>query len=284
MDGDAVDGPVQRTSQACLIPLKREHLPMRNLFVSHGAPTILLDQTPARTHLSQLGPALGRPRAIVCASAHWSTHRPAVGLAVAPGLIHDFGGMPPALYRMDYPAPGDPALGQRVLGLLEAAGVAADGDPERGLDHGVWVPLMLLYPEADIPVVTLSVQPLLEPAHHLRLGRALAPLTEEDVLILGSGGATHNLREVLGRPLDWPTPDHARAFEGWLVEAVTEGRVEDLLAYGERAPQALRNHPTPEHFLPFFVALGAAGEGARGRALHRSFEYGALAMTCLGWD
>jgi 4,5-DOPA dioxygenase extradiol len=185
---------------------------------------------------------------------------------------------------MTYAVPGDPALGQRVLGLLNGAGFAAGSDPDRGLDHGVWVPLMLLYPEADIPVVTVSVQPLADPTHHFRLGRALAPLTEEDVLVLGSGGATHNLRDVLGRPLDWPTPDHARAFDAWLVEAVTDGRVADLLAYRERAPEAVRNHPTPEHLLPFFVALGAGGEAPRGRALHRSFEYGALAMTCFGWD
>jgi 4,5-DOPA dioxygenase extradiol len=247
------------------------------LFVSHGSPSLILEATPSREFLAKLALRLGSPRAIVCVSAHWETVEVGVGLAAAPETIHDFYGFPEELYRKRYAVAGDPALGNRVVAALRDAGIPANGDAKRGIDHGVWSPLSLIYPEAAIPVVEVSVQPHLSAAHHLAVGRALAPLRAEGVLIMGSGSATHNLRE-LGR-----SAPHAVAFENWLCEAVTEGRTEDLAQADEKAPAFARNHPTPEHFLPLFAPLGAAGEGARAEVLNRHFEYGSLSMAAFLW-
>jgi 4,5-DOPA dioxygenase extradiol len=247
------------------------------LFISHGSPGLILETTPSRDFLASLAARLGNPRAIVCVSAHWETVEVNVGLSAAPATIHDFSGFPQELYRRQYAAPGDPALGNRILGLLRAAGIKASGDAARGFDHGVWSPLSLICPDASIPVVEVSVQPHLSPAHHLAVGRALAPLRAEGVLIVGSGSATHNLRE-LGR-----SAPHAVAFESWLCAAVAEGRVDDLVHAEERAPAFLRNHPTPEHFLPLFAPLGAAVGGAKAEILNRYFEYGALSMAAFLW-
>jgi 4,5-DOPA dioxygenase extradiol len=194
-------------------------------------------------------------------------------------MIYDFSGFPEELYRVRYPAPGDPALARRAIDLLRAAGIEADGDADRGFDHGVWSPLALMFPDASVPVVALSVQPRLGAAHHLAVGAALRPLLEEGVSIMGSGSMTHNLRE-LGRQ----TPEHARLFEQWVCDAVRDGRLDDLTQWQDRAPEARRNHPTPEHFLPLFVPLGAAGPGAAGQALNRHFEFGSLAMSAFLWE
>jgi 4,5-DOPA dioxygenase extradiol len=188
------------------------------------------------------------------------------------------------LNEIRYPAPGDPALAARVAALLENAGFTAGVDRSRGLDHGAWVPLKLMHPAADIPVLQVSVQSGRGPDHHLGVGEALRPLREEGVLILGSGGATHNLREFGNHALDAAPADYAQTFENWLVECVLAGRRDALVDYRRQGPSAARNHPTAEHFLPLFVALGAAGEGARGRALHRAFNYGVLSMAAFAWD
>src|SRR5690606_23843260 len=184
------------------------------------------------------------------------------------------------LRRLVYPAPGDADLAERVAVLLDSAGLRPTRVARRGYDHGIWVPLMLLYPEADIPVVQVSVQPGRDAAHHYRLGRALAPLGEENVLVIGSGSLTHNLREVFGhggmRSRQHPVEAWASAFADWMAERAAAGAVNDLLAWHERAPHAERNHPTDEHLMPFFVALGAAGEGASGARIHTSGEFGVL--------
>lgn len=255
-----------------------------SVFVSHGAPTLVLENSPTNGFLRRLGEELGRPTAVLCASAHWEASRPAATGAASPPTIHDFYGFPRQLYEVRYSAPGDPALASRVVELLARAGISAEVDPARGLDHGAWVPLKLMYPAADIPAVQVAVQSALGADRHLALGRALRPLRDEGVLILGSGGATHNLREFGRYAADAPPVDYASAFDAWLVEAVTEGRADELVHYRERAPEARRNHPTPEHFLPLFIPLGAAGEGARGRTLHRAFEYGVLSMAAFAWD
>ena len=247
---------------------------MPTVFVSHGAPTLLLEDVPSRAFLASLGSQLPRPKAIVAVSAHWDTDGPAVSLAAKPDTIHDFYGFPEALYRLRYAAPGAPELAERVAKLTGAA-----HDRHRGLDHGAWVPAMLGWPEADIPIFQLSVQPQLSPAHHIALGRKLSALREEGILVMGSGSATHNLRALVrGGAASEPEP-WAQAFDDWLAETLEKGDETALADYRTRAPNARDAHPTDEHFLPLHVAYGAAGEGARGRALHRSFTLGNLSMA-----
>ena len=255
------------------------------LFLSHGSPGLILEDCPARDFLAGLGGLLPRPTAILVASAHWETGRPLVGATPQPETIHDFFGFPRPLYDIRYPAPGAPALAERVAGLLQRAGFDPALDPLRGLDHGAWAPLHLAVPTADIPTLQLSIQSDLPAAHHLRLGEALRPLREEGVLIVGSGSATHNLQAFRQSrlSLDSPTPPWAAAFADWLAAAVARGERAPLLDW-EAAPQAPRNHPSPEHFLPFFVALGAGTPGLAGRALHRSWTYGVLAMDAYAFD
>ena len=247
---------------------------MPTLFVSHGAPTLILDDVPARAFLMSLGKILPRPKAIVAVSAHWDTDGPAVSMARHPDTIHDFYGFPEALYRLRYAAPGAPELAERVAGLVGAA-----HDHHRGLDHGAWVPAMLGWPAADIPIFQLSVQPDQSPAHHIALGRKLGALRAEDILVMGSGSATHNLRALVrGGATSEPEP-WAQEFDDWLADAVEKGDEAALADYRARAPGAADAHPTDEHFLPLHVAYGAAGEGARGRVLHRSFTLGNLSMA-----
>jgi 4,5-DOPA dioxygenase extradiol len=247
------------------------------LFLSHGSPSLLLERGRSRDFLAGLGTQIGRPEAIVCISAHWDTSHVTVGLSAQPETIHDFYGFPPEMYQFRYPAPGNPALGVQILDLLSAAGIPATGDAQRGIDHGVWSPLALMYPGAGIPVVEISVQTARSFAHHLAVGKALQALRNQGVLVVGSGSATHNLRE-LGRETA-----HAPAFENWLVQMATEGRADDIVKADTLAPQYYRNHPTPEHFLPLFGPLGAAGENARAEAFNRVFDYGSLSMAALLW-
>ncbi len=253
--------------------------PFPAVFVSHGAPLLAIEDGAAHRFLRGFGESLGRPRAILVASAHWTTAAPAVSAVARPATIHDFGGFPPALYRLAYPAPGDPALAQRVVSLLAAGGIPCAADPQRGLDHGAWVPLLLMYPAADVPVLQLALQPQCGPRHHLALGRALAPLRAEGVLILGSGGITHNLAELAAPaapPLQW-----ASAFSDWIQATVAAGDADALADYRRLAPQAARNHPSEEHLLPLFVAAAA---GTQGRRVHTSTTYGSLMMDAYAFD
>ncbi len=254
-----------------------------SLFLSHGAPTIVLDDTPAHRFLRSLGRQLGKPRAILCVSAHWETEDPALTASPAPPTVHDFGGFPEILYRMNYPASGDPALAREVAERLRGAGLSVKLDAERGLDHGVWTPLMLMMPEADVPVVQLSVQPHRGAAHHVALGRLLAELRERDVLVLGSGALTHNLADVFahmraGREPTTATPaPWARAFCEWIEAAIRRGDLDMLADFRRQAPHAAIAHPADEHLLPLHIA--AAAGGGVGTKLHESFEYGSLAMS-----
>jgi 4,5-DOPA dioxygenase extradiol len=247
---------------------------MPTVFVSHGSPMLYLQEdSPARAFLATLGSLLPRPTAILAVSAHWNTERPAVSLTADPETIHDFYGFPEPLYRLRYPAPGAPALAERVAAMTGAQRA------EYGLDHGAWVPALLGWPEADIPIFQLSVQPHMSPAHHLDLGRRLTGLREEGVLVMGSGSATHNLRRLVRGGPDAPPEPWAKAFDDWLATTVEKGDAEALATYRTVAPHARDAHPTDEHFLPLHVAFGAAGEGAKGRALHRSFDLGNLSMA-----
>jgi 4,5-DOPA dioxygenase extradiol len=249
-----------------------------SLFISHGSPALIGEDIPAREFLAGLGRELGRPSAILVASAHWETSAPRASTATAPETIHDFYGFPEALYRLRYPAPGAPAAATKAVELLRRAGFAADTDATQGLDHGAWSPLLLMYPKADVPVAQISIQPPLGAAHHLALGRALAPLRADDVLVLGSGGATHNLA-ALDRGAHGAPPDWAVAFDTWLDEKLTSGDDAALADYRRQAPHARMAHPRDEHLLPALVAFGAAGEGVKARRLHDSFAHGSLSMA-----
>jgi 4,5-DOPA dioxygenase extradiol len=249
------------------------------LFLSHGSPMLALQDSPARRFLQGLGKSLARPEAIVVVSAHWETRgAPAVSLAPRPETIHDFGGFPRALFEMRYPAPGAPVAAGRTAALLEQAGMPAVLNSERGLDHGAWVPLSLMYPEADIPVTQLSVVRGASPAEHERLGQALAALRHEGVLVVGSGSLTHNLYEFRGQGIDAPVPQWVSDFEDWTKSRLEASDRAALLNYRNEAPFAEQNHPTDEHLLPLFVAMGAAGPDARATQLHASYEHGVLAM------
>ena len=240
-----------------------------SLFLSHGAPNLALYESPTRDFLRALGEKLPRPEAILIMSAHFDAQDPTFDTGAHPGMIHDFGGFEPELYRMVYPAPGAPALAEKAAGLAQNAGLNPVLSNGRGYDHGTWVPLLLLYPQADIPVATLSVQSRRDGAHHVALGRALAPLRDEGVLIVGSGGATHNLRAFFGPGRD-ETPPWVKTFNEWIFERAEAGDGE-AIARWEQGPMALRNHPTPEHFQPFPFAYGAGGPGAKGERLNHDY-------------
>jgi len=249
------------------------------IFISHGSPMLVFEEIPARDFMIGLGQALPRPRSILCVSAHWTTEQPTVSSAVRPETIHDFYGFPQELYRLEYPAPGAPELAARVRAVLGQEGFDCALDSSYGLDHGAWNPLMLVFPQADIPVTQLSIQPHLGPEHHFALGRALTPLRSEGVLILASGGAVHNLRQFhidRERPAEW-----ALSFDAWLAERIAAGDTEALIDYRRTRPDGVKAHPTDEHLLPLFVAMGAGG--GKGRALHRSFAHGSLSMAAYGW-
>lgn len=250
--------------------------PMPALFVSHGAPTFALEPGLAGAQLGALGRALGKPRAVVIVSPHWMTRGVAVGAAERPETIHDFGGFPRALYQLQYPAPGDPDLAARTAELLRAAGLPATLDRERGLDHGAWVPLMHLFPGADVPVVQVSLPMDADSDDAFELGRALAPLAAEGVLVIGSGSLTHNLHEFrMGSEEGAP---YAREFSLWIRQAVQAGDRERLLNALAQAPHAARAHPTAEHFLPLLVALGASQPGAPATVLDGGIRDSVLAM------
>ena len=240
---------------------------------------LAVQESPASKYLGEMGRSLPEPRAILVVSAHWETMGgPAVSLAAQPETIHDFGGFPPVLYGLRYPAPGAPELAERTASLLEQAGFAVGRSPARGLDHGAWVPLRLMYPDASIPVTQLSILRGASPAAHEALGSALAPLADEGVLVIGSGSLTHNLYEFRGGLIDAPVPDWVRRFGTWMADRLHANDRHALLDYRSQAPDAVRNHPTDEHLMPLYVAMGAAGEGAVAERIHTSHEYGVLAM------
>lgn len=253
-------------------------VPIPIVFVSHGSPMAAVEPGAAGAAWQTIARGLPKPRAVLVASAHWETNLPMLTGSARPETIHDFGGFPDALYAIRYPAPGAPAVAAQAAALLEDAGIAAGIDGSRGLDHGAWVPLLHMFPGADVPVVELSVQPSRGAAHHLALGRALAPLARDGVLIIGSGHATHNLRDWvqhLRRPGALP---YVAQFADWLAERLGAGDDDALIGWREQGPEAPRAHPTDEHFLPLLVAYGAAGAHPRVERAYRGIADGALAM------
>ena len=251
------------------------------IFVSHGSPMLAISETPARSFLTGLTSGLSCPRAILVVSAHWETAAPMLNAVAQNQTIHDFFGFPPELYKLQYPAPGDVELAEQIADLLGAAGFATGLDRNRGLDHGAWVPLLLALPAAKIPVLQLSVQTREGPRHALALGRALAPLRNDGVLIIGSGSFTHDLRRFRGQRVDEPESPDVTQFSAWMDRAIVRADIEALVDYRERAPFARNEHPTEEHILPLFTVVGA-GDGGKARRLHQSTEYGILRMDVCG--
>lgn len=257
-------------------------LRMPTLFISHGAPTYALAPGMAGPQLTALGVSMARPEAVLVVSPHWTTREVQVGGVLRPSTIHDFGGFPSALYELQYAASGHPALAARTCEVLNAAGWSATLDERRGLDHGAWVPLRHLYPDADVPVFQVSMPARLDPNSACALGEALGALSSEGVLIIGSGSLTHNLHEF--RAGDGVEPMYAREFVAWVRDAVTSGDRDRLLKALELAPHARRAHPSAEHFLPLLVAAGAAGAQRQIRVLDGGFTHSVLSMESYVFD
>lgn len=234
------------------------------LFLSHGSPMQAIQETQANQIWRMLGNLLPEPKAIVVVSAHWESEWPMVMAHPAPPILYDFSGFPEALYKLGYPAPGSPVLAHRVKQLLADIDISCQLNGCRGLDHGAWIPLRFIYPEATIPVIQLSVQVGLSAKHHWNVGHALEVLRNENILILASGHLTHNLRDWHLGNANTPL-GYALDFRDWVRLQLERGEVDTLLDWANQAPYALKAHPTPEHFLPFFVALGAAGKSASKR-------------------
>lgn len=250
------------------------------LFVSHGAPLFAVDAGETGPALTRWGQGLKAQfpglRGVVVMSPHWMARSPMVMAGAQPATWHDFGGFPPALYQLQYPAPGSPALAAEVASLLGAAGIPARGDAARPFDHGAWVPLMHLFPQADVPVVQVALPATAGPAEVYAMGMALRSLRSQGVLVMGSGSMTHNLSEFFGGARE-PAP-YVVEFSRWIEDAVTRGDIKALLNYRSQAPHAERAHPTEDHFLPLFFALGAAGDGVQANYLSREVMYSMLAM------
>lgn len=250
--------------------------PMPSLFVSHGAPTFATEPGLSGAQLRALGKTLSKPRAMVVISPHWMTQSVEITATDHPETIHDFGGFPRELYTLQYLAPGAPELAAKVQQLLETHSIKARLNSQRGLDHGAWVPLMHLYPDADIPVIQVSLPFDTDSQRAYELGRALAPLSDEGVLIIGSGSLTHNLYEF--RAGETQAASYAQEFCAWVRQAVQEGDHQRLLQTLSAAPHAQRAHPTTEHFLPLLVAAGASPTTHESTVLNGGIEHGVLAM------
>lgn len=245
------------------------------LFISHGSPMLALQPGASGPALARLAAQLPRPCAVLVVSAHWESHELIIGSAARPKTWHDFGGFPASLYAVQYPAPGAPALALEVQKLLAAAELDSRLDAHRPLDHGAWVPLSLMYSQADVPVLQLSLPTHAGPVMQERIGRALRPLREQGVLLVGSGSITHNLGELDWRAGPEVIEPWAGEFRDWMVEKLQAGDSTALLDYLHQAPHARRSHPSDEHLLPLYFARGA---GEAFRVEHSGFTYGALGM------
>ena len=255
-----------------------QQVTMPSVFVSHGSPMVALGAGPYQDALAQFGRSV-RPCAIVVISAHWGSGKTISVTSVKHNAtIHDFGGFPAPLYELTYNAPGDPALASDIVRLLPENGFHPATTTDRGLDHGTWIPLRLMYPEADIPVVAMSVPLELSPEELYRLGRALAPLRDQGVMILGSGGIVHNLRLVRFADPQAPVERWAAEFDRWFRDAVEQNKVADLFGYARAGPHAQLAVPTLEHFAPVFVVLGAASDPKEVTTIYAGFEHGNISM------
>ncbi|PKO48123.1 MAG: dioxygenase [Betaproteobacteria bacterium HGW-Betaproteobacteria-4] len=249
------------------------------LFVPHGSPTFALRPGAAGAALSAMAASLALPRAIVIVSAHWDTTEPTVGFAERPETIHDFWGFPDELYEIRYPATGCPEASREVVAAIADAGLPVASDAGRGLDHGAWVPLRLMFPDAEVPVIPLSIQSRGGPAQAYKLGQALAPLREKGFLVIASGNVTHNLNDFrMATRNSGQTPDYVRQFSNWLADMLHAHDIDALLDYRRQAPGGAQAHPSDEHLLPLYVALGAGGENAEATRFHAGIDNYVIAM------
>ncbi|AIQ54772.1 DODA-type extradiol aromatic ring-opening family dioxygenase [Paenibacillus sp. FSL R7-0331] len=247
-------------------------------FFAHGAPSIVLEDNDYTRLLKQFKENTPKPKAIVLFSAHWEEAVQTVGAAAAYETIYDFGGFQDELYQMTYPAQSDLGLVEKIQSLFTKYGIENTRNETRGLDHGAWAVLKLLYPDADIPVVALSVNRHLSNEQQYQIGKALAKLREQDVLIIGSGGTVHNLRG-----LNWAsegTDGWAEQFDNWIQDKVEAWDTEALFQYHELAPYAREAVPTNEHFIPLLLAMGTGDASRKAKLLHRSYQYGNLSLSC----
>ncbi|NMY04784.1 dioxygenase [Pseudomonas sp. WS 5059] len=252
-----------------------------SLFISHGSPMLALQSGASGPVLARLAATLPRPKAIVVMSAHWESRELLVSASPAPETWHDFGGFPRELFAVQYPAPGDPALAQQIVELLAADGLPARLDHQRPFDHGTWVPLSLMYPTADIPVVQVSLPSHMGPTLQTRIGQALRSLREQGVLLIGSGSITHNLGELDWRAGPESIEPWAREFRDWVVDKLDTQDEAALHDYRRQAPHAVRSHPSDEHLLPLYFARGAGGQFS---VAHQGFTLGALGMDIYRFD
>ncbi len=247
-------------------------------FFAHGAPSIVLEDNDYTSLMKQFKAHAPKPKAIVLFSAHWEEAEQTVGANKAYSTIYDFSGFQEELYQITYPAKGNQELARNVQALFAEHGISSGLDDQRGLDHGAWAVLRLLYPDADIPVVALSVNRHLTNQQQYETGKALAALREQDVLIIGSGGTVHNLRR-----LNWranTVDDWAEAFDNWLQSKLEAWDLDALFRYMELAPHAREAVPTTEHFIPLLLAMGAGDASRQAKLLHRSYQYGNLSLSC----
>ena len=249
-----------------------------SLFLAHGAPDLILSNHPAKHFLNDLSDQVAKPEFILIISAHWQAGVPTLTTANTPETIYDFSGWPQQLYSLHYPAKTDVSLIERTKTLLAEAGLPVGEDARRGYDHGTWVPLLLVYPDADIPVVQLSLQQDGSARQHFEIGQALAPLRNEGVLIIGSGATVHNLGTLA--PEGTPAPSWVQDFDQWLDNNIQARNLEPLLAFPDTPEKAHQAHPTPEHLMPIFVAMGAGWSGGHASRLHHSYSYGSISMAC----
>ncbi|MGB4062276.1 MAG: class III extradiol ring-cleavage dioxygenase [Azonexus sp.] len=255
------------------------------LFVPHGAPTFALRPGAAGAALTTMAASLPLPRAIVIVSAHWDTAVPTVGFAERPETIHDFWGFPDELYEIRYPATGCREASEEVVAALKAAGLPVASDASRGLDHGAWVPLRRMFPDAEVPVIPLSIQSRGGPTAAYKLGQALAPLTEKGFLVIASGNVTHNLRDYqMAARNSGQTPAYVRQFTDWLAGRLYSHDISALLDYRQQAPGGVQAHPSDEHLLPLYVALGAAGENAQANRFHAGIDNYVIAMDAFSFS
>lgn len=249
-------------------------------FIAHGAPLLAIEENDYTKFLKQLGRQAPKPRAIVLFSAHWDSRVQQVSEVDQYSTIYDFGGFPDALYQIEYPARGNKQVSEEIKDLFTTAGISFQTDTSRGLDHGAWVVLRMIYPNADIPVISMSVNPGLSPEEQYKIGKSLSGLREKDVMIIASGGSVHNLRALDWRDNGEVTP-WALQFDEWLETQLKDWNKNSLFQYAELAPSAQLAVPPygSEHFIPIFYAMGAADDEQKATLLHRSYRYGSLSHS-----